>query len=514
MQPESNIDPSPALDYWRRGLSTYQGAYETIQAAFTPSEHLFSKDYALKYVNQRTDSSYPRDMTLLTTHLVGRDQAFNCLPLMLYILEKGHATFPSCLDKEGRTALHSSACISINHAGGPHIAYVFKRSNQELNSLIFGGVYGMILATCSTTPMGSKVRWFGDEKQGPRSLPSQIEAVEKLASHLLANIGNMITHVSSRQYSSLAPLCLAGHYNSLGHYIWNELPLLGLIDCLPRALNIAIGEHDFANIHDSDNKSPKSILSRVEMNGVHGSLSADHVYTSSRPLLILKDIFALGKPNIKDSINSHLAKLANPDGILSKHIQIAEQTFVVAIGLRITGRRSFASTSELIQILDTISTRMNINISFYLDGFSQPPERPYKSTNVESSEQAAVNDLLASLPESVRDKCLPYVTPTLADKRLLLNKCFCGFFPIGSSAIFQGWLTDIPAFYYDDGRYFNQFIEQDYICNSIKKNCFFMRPSLFAPDTNEDGFRIDNHEAVAEYLETHVLALLQESSKK
>ena len=499
-------DAGQAFAWWSDRLSSYRSTCDQLKRAFTPDEHLFSKEFASSYVDQRTDQSYSRDMSLLTPHLVQRDVDFNCYPLMLYILEHGFATFPECLDEAGRPELHSSVCLSIINPGGPHIAYLFKRSEHELNSLIFGGAYGMLLAKCSITPQGATVQWFGNESQGPRSLSTQHDAVEKLVNHLFQCRGRLIEYVGSCQYSSLPPLCLCGHYASLGHYIWNELPLIGLLEHFPSPLHIAIGEHDFADIYQSSNRSPKVVLTRVEMNGISHALNEDHVYTSSRPLIILKDVFAIGKSFIKKAVTKHLENISCSDGILSEYIDISRHSLVVSIGLRITGRRRFNSISELMQILDSIFTDRDLSVKYYLDGYTALPARPSKTITPFPSEQIAVQELMLSLPKDISDKCLPYVVPALADKWQLFNHAFCGFYPIGSGSSIPGWITDMPTFYFDDGRFYNQNIDQDFICNSLKTQNYAINPNLFKD--NEDGsFSIASHDGLREYLDMHISEL-------
>jgi hypothetical protein len=507
-------DLIPAVAWWKSQLTNYKPAFDQFEKAYLPDSRLTSKEFALRYVNQRTDNNYPRDMTLLPPYLMQRDVNFNCLPLMFYILEKGYATFPSCLDVDRRPDLHSSVCLSICHQGGPYIAYVFKRSEQELNSLVFGGVYGMILAKCIIKPEEASVQWFGAEAaegvkaQGPRILKDHHYVVEKMANYLLQAREKLIEHVSACQFSDLPPLCLVGHYKNIGHYIWNELALIGLLDHLPLPLHIAVGEYDFADFYFSKTNSVKVILTRVQMNGVFRSLNQDHVYISPQPLIILKDIFALGKKYVKDAVKAHLDIIASPSGNLSDYIQLAEKSMIVVIGLRLQAFRRFNSTSEFMQILDSIFVQHQLDIFYYLDGYSIRPSRPYKSTNNLTPEHASVKELLRSLPEAVMHKCLPYVVPTIADKRQLFNRSLCGFYPIGSGLLLPGWLTELTTFSFDGGKLFHQLAEQDFICNSAKDNCFFLKPSFFKTE-DDNSFSIADASALKEYLEIHIADLLK-----
>jgi hypothetical protein len=494
------IQPEQAFSYWKSRLLKYKKAYTEIEKIYSPPDSLLSPEFSSAYLEDRIDCAYERDMSLLARFIIERDGRFNCLPLMLYILEKGYATFPHFLDEQRRPDINSSACISVVHAGGAYIAYLFQRPNEEINSLMFGGTYGMILATSTIAPNQSKINWFGEEDQGPRSLQPQCEAVQKLNDYIVSNREPLLRFLAYSQYSSLPPVCLVAHYNSLGHYIWNELPLVALVNHLPEPLCIGVGEYDFADIFSIGSSSATEMLTTLEMNGVHSALSEKHIFISPRPLIVLKDVFGIGHQAVKSKIYKHLDKCPCPNGALSSHIEIARDNIVVVIGLRIVGARRFRSTPQLVSIIDSVFSELGLNAYYYFDGFSSLPQRPSKNNLPSTTEGSAVSGLLSDLPESIRSKCLPYQVPTLAEKRKLLNSTICGFFPIGSSAIFQGWLTNIPAYYFDDGRYTNQFVEQDYLCNSHKNNCQFLDPSLFAPCEDAEGFLIHNENSLKAFI--------------
>jgi hypothetical protein len=513
---EFGLDPHGAFHFWRNELSSFEEAYAVLKKSNDPDECLFSKEFAETYTKQREvnisyacDGLYGNDLSRLPALLVQRDAAFNCFPLVLSILEKGFATYPSCLDEHNRPPIASSICAcTIN--GGPHIAYLFKRSESEINSIIFGGYYGMILATCTIKSGSARIRWFGSEIDGPRSLQSQIDAVEKLAQQILDQHISIVRQISRHRLSSLPPLCLVGHFNSIGHYIWNELPLLSIVDQFPKPLHIAVGEYDFANLLESVNSASKCYLGRTEINGIAHSLADDHVYYSLRPLVILKDIFSLGKQETKAVIHEHLDRLADNNSFARTTIN----RLTVAIGLRITGARQFLSTVELIKLIDSVFEEISLQPSYYLDGYTLMPPHPSFNLSTSSLEAIAVEGLIGKIPARILDRVIPYTNPTMADKRIVLEACLCGFYPIGSSAIFQGWLTSIPAFYFDDGRYYKEFVQQDYLCNYLKNSCYFIEPNLFCADPAKDGYCIGDSFALRNYLKQKICFLLEEHFEK
>ena len=507
------LDPHDAFDFWRNGLILYEDTYVDLIKINQPEECILSKDFAESYITQRginisyvSDDLYGDDLSRLPAFLVQRDVAFNGFPLVLSILEKGFATYPSCLDEHNRPPITSSICACTIHHGGPYIAYLFKRSESEINSIILGGPYGMILATCTFEFGSAKILWFGGEIDGPRSLQSHIDAVEKLAQQILVQQTSIAKQIEKYRLSTLPPLCLVGHFGNIGHYLWNELPLLGIIDKLPKTLHIAVGEYDFANIFESVNSATKCYLGRTELNGIAHSLAEDHVHFSLRPLVILKDIFALGKQETKAIIHEHLRRLEgnnwNTNTVISP--------LTVAIGLRVTGARQFFSTAELIMLIDSVFDEKGLQPSYCLDGYTLMPPHPGFSLSTSPLEAIAVEELLRKIPTPLSDRLIPYTNPSMEEKRTVLDACFCGFFPIGSSAIFQGWLTDVPAFYFDDGRYYKEFVQQDYICNYLKNSCHFIEPSHFCSDPVKDGYCIGDSIALRNYLKQKISFLLAE----
>ncbi len=509
---ELGLDPRAAFDFWKNELILYKEAYAAFKKSFEPEEYILSKEFAKSYIIQRgvnisyvIDGLYGEDISRLPAFLVQRDVAFNCFPLVLSILEKGFATYPSCLDEQNRSLLTSSACAIIIN-GGPHIAYLFKRSDSEINSIIFGGCYGMILATCTIKSSRAKIRWFGSETDGPRSLQAQIDSVEKLARQILAQQSSIAREISRHKPSRLPPLCLVGHFNSLGHYIWNELPLLSIVDKLPKPLHVAVGDYDFANFLHSHNSAAKFSLGCTDISDIAHSLVDEQVHLSLRPLVILKDIFSIGKQETKAVIHQHLDRLADGTGAAKSAIN----HLTIAIGLRITGARRFLSTVDLIRLIDSIFDDKNLQPSYYLDGYTMMPARPGFNSSASALEASAVEALIGGIPAPISDRIIPYRIPTMADKRIILESCLCGFFPIGSSAILQGWLTSIPAFYFDDGRYYKEFVQQDYVCNHLKDSCYFIEPRLFCSDPAKDGYGISDSLALRDYLKLKIGILLDE----
>ncbi len=506
---EFGLDPHDAFESWRNGLIFPEDTYVDLKKTFEPDECILSKEFSDSYIKQRGVSlAYVSgdDLFRLPAFLVQRDVTYNCFPLVLNILEKGFATYPSCLDEHNRPPITSSICACSIHHGGPYIAYLFKRSESEINSIILGGPYGMILATCTFEFGSTKIRWFGGEMDGPRSLQSHIEAVEKLAQQILVQQTSIAKQIEKFRLSTLPPLCLVGHFGNIGHYLWNELPLLGIIDKLPKTLHIAVGEYDFANIFESVNSATKWYLGRTEINGIAHSLAEDHVHFSLRSLVVLKDIFALGKPETKAIIHEHLRRLEGNNWNTNTTIK----PITVVIGLRVTGARQFFSTAELIMLIDSVFDEKDIQPSYYLDGYTLMPPHPSLNLSPPPSEAIAVEELLRSIPNQISDRIIPYTNPAMADKRVVLDACFCGFFPIGSSAIFQGWLTNLPAFYFDDGRYYREFVQQDYICNYLKTSCYFIEPNLFCADPSSDGYCIGDSVALRSYLKSKLDFLLEE----
>ena len=509
---EFGLDPRAAFDFWRNELATHKEAYSALGNLYRPDQCISSAEFARAYVKQRgVNMSYVgeapnwEDLSRLPAFWAQKYLAYNCFPLVLSILEKGFATYPSCLDELNRGALASSSCAYIIN-GSPCIAYLFERSKNELNSIICGGPYGMILATCTIKSGSAKIRWFGGEMDGPRSLQSHIDEVELFARQLLGQRANVARHLSRHQLSSLPPLCLFGNYNSMGHYIWNELPLLSNADKLPQSLHIAVGEFDFANLMKSHNSATKCFLDPAEITDITHSLAHDQVHLSARALVILSDIFSIGKQETKAVIHEHLDRLAATNTAAKTTIN----RLTVAIGLRITGSRQFLSTVKLIELIDSVFEDRNLQPFYYLDGYTKLPARPGFISSPSPSEAIAVKGITKSIPASILDRIIPYTIPTMADKRIILESCLCGFFPIGSSAIFQGWLTSIPAFYFDDGRYYNEFVQQDYICNYLKNSCYFIDPSLFCADPARDGYGIADSLALRDYLKLKIGLLLEE----
>jgi hypothetical protein len=515
-----NLDHLSAIEFWQTNLCIYKDAFDKIKSLYEPPPSLSLSETSQKFRQSRigdiVDSGNPkysrwhRDLSFLPQAMFNRCGIYNPLPLCLYILEHKYATLPSCLDPYNRQALNSSLCISINvNCGGEHIAYIFRRSDLEIQALMFGGILGVLTAVVTVNPDETILHWFGSDAHEPHGCHLNTPPIRKLVSYLESHVTFLTQYIRKSPISVPEPLCLVGYYESVGHYIYNELPTLAILKTLPSPISVATGDFDYCNIHYADSHHKFQALSCMEMHGISPNPIDSSIYFSPRPLVLFKDEFSIGNPDVKKIVVDHLRRVSNPFGVLSSHLEEADNSLVVILGIRESVRRQFKSFGSFLEMIDNVFAAYALKPLYYLDGLSAPP-RSLSSGPLQVDDGLGLQKLIESIPEHIRCRLMDYVIPCLEDKFLIYEKAFCGFFQWGSGSMFPTYFTSLPTFCY--GHFDYNVVSLEYINNSERDHLHFLDPTFFE-STNESNpqadFNISKPVELNKYLEDRLGELLK-----
>jgi hypothetical protein len=516
-----NLDHVSAIEFWQSSLRDYKSAYEKISKIYEPLSSLSLGETSQRFRQSRIgdivdsgkprDARWHRDLSFLPQAMFNRCGIYSPLPLCLYVLEHKCATLPSCLDPYKREPLSSSLCISINvNCGGEHIAYIFRRSDSEIQALMFGGILGVLTAVVTVSLDETILHWFGSKTHEPYECHLNTPPIKKLISYLESQATHLSQYIRKNPISIREPLCLVGYYDSVGHYIYNELPTLAILKTLPFPISVATGDFDYCNINYFNSQHKFQALSCMEMHGISPNPNDSYIYFSPRPLVLFKDEFSIGNPDVKKIVIDHLREISNPHGVLSAHLVEAENSLVVILGIRESVRRQFVSFGSFIEMIDNIFAAYALKPLYYLDGLSAPP-RSLSSGPLQLDDGLGLQKLINSIPEHIRPRLMDYVIPSLEDKLLIYERGFCGFFQWGSGSMFPTYFSSLPTFCYGHSDY--NVVSLEYINNSQRDHIHFLDPTFFEP-TNESNpqtdFKISRPVDLNKYLEDRLGKLVKD----